>query len=72
MDKQWYELRVVGSTGPKEADIARGITLDEKGRLCAVSTGKAKRFSSADEANEFLAGLTLRRFYSFQPVLCKA
>jgi hypothetical protein len=72
MREFWYELRVAGSMGTSEGRTDHGITLDEQGRLCAISTGKAKRFKSREEADDFLSGLTFTRFYSFEPVLCNS
>lgn len=71
MSDQWYELRVVGSAGTKAADMDHGLALDGQGRLCAISTGKAKRFSTEAEANDFLANLTLPRNYNFEAVLIR-
>ena len=69
---QWYELRVMGSAGTSGAErgIREGIALDENGRLCPVQSGKAKRFTSEQEAMDFLAQTTVPRIYRFEAVLC--
>ena len=69
---QWYELRVVGSAGTSagSAGVKEGIALSGNGRLCAVSSGSAKRFDSAEEALEFLGKTTIPGVYSLEAVLC--
>lgn len=71
---QWYELRVVGSAGTSTgaaSGIREGIALTENGRLCPVRSGQAKRFTSEQEAMDFLAQTTVPRIYSFETVLCR-
>jgi hypothetical protein len=70
---QWYELRVEGSAGTTEG-IARGavegIAIGESGRLCSVASGHSKRFSSKQEAVEYLLQTTIPGNYRFEVVLC--
>ena len=73
--KTWYELRVAGSAGTRASAGSRmreGIALAESGRLCAVSSGHAKRFSNQEEALEFLGKTSVPGIYDFEPVLCRA
>jgi hypothetical protein len=70
---QWYELRVTGSAGTSAGStsgIPEAIALSDNGRLCAVASGAAKRFGSAEEALEFLGRTSLPGVYHFEPVLC--
>jgi hypothetical protein len=72
--KQWYELRVAGSAGTSSgaaSGYAEGIALGENGRLCAVSSGGAKKFGSEQEAIEFLGQTTLPRVFNLEPVRCE-
>ena len=72
---QWYELRVAGSAGTSAgagSGIAEGIAMAENGRLCAVSSGDARKFESKQEAIEFLQRTTVPGIYDFEPVLCPA
>ena len=70
---QWFELRVVGSAGTSgaAAGAQEGIALSDNGRLCAVSSGSAKRFGSAQEAIEFMGKTTIPGMYNLEPVLCE-
>jgi hypothetical protein len=70
---QWYELRVVGSAGTRAgtaSGIKEGIALAENGRLCPVPSGQAKRFTSEQDAMDFLAQTTVPGIYHFEAVLC--
>lgn len=72
---QWYELRVVGSAGTSAgagSGIQEGIALAENGRLCAITSGHAKKFDTQQEAVEFLAKTSVPGIYDFEPVLCPA
>ncbi len=69
----WYELRVVGSAGTSAgaaSGFKEGIALAENGRLCAVSSGVAKKFVSAQEAVEFLGKTTIPGVFNLEPVRC--
>ncbi len=71
----WYELRIVGSAGTSAgatSGLKEGIALSENGRLCAVSSGGAKRFGSAQEAVEFLGKTTIPGVFNLEPVHCSA
>ena len=71
----WYELRVAGSVGTHAGagnGMREGIAISDTGRLCAVSSGHAKRFSSEQEAVEFLGRTTVPGIYAFEPVQCEA
>ena len=70
---QWFELRVVGSAGTSggaTTGVTEGIALSDNGRLCAISSGSAKRFDSAQEALEFLGKTSMPGIYNLEPVLC--
>jgi hypothetical protein len=70
---QWYELRVAGSAGTSggaASGYAEGIALAENGRLCALSSGSAKKFSSEQEAIEFLGKTTVPGVFNLEPVRC--
>ncbi|HXF67857.1 MAG TPA: hypothetical protein VNK67_14320 [Burkholderiales bacterium] len=72
---QWYELRVAGSAGTREglASGAReGIAAGENGRLCALSSGHARRFESREQALEYLGKIKISGDYRFEVVLCGA
>jgi len=72
LDK-WYELRVVGSTGTSAgiaAGASEGISVGENGRLCALSSGGARRFESTQQALEYLRRIRISGEYEFEPVLC--
>src|ERR1041384_4135561 len=69
MSRVWYELRVSGSVGTRgstKTDMREGIALSETGRLCAVSSGHARRFDSREEAVEFLGRTTIPGIYEFE------
>ena len=70
---EWYELRVTGSGGTA-AGIASGtdtgIAVGENGRLCAVSSGSARRFESAQQALDYLGKIKVSGDYQFEPVKC--
>lgn len=73
--KEWYELRVEGSAGTPTGiakDATEGIAMDDKGRLCPIASGHAKRFKSEREATEFLFQTTVSRRYPFTVVRCTA
>lgn len=75
MSSIWYELRVAGSAGTRAgagSGIREGIAIADNGRLCAVSSGHARRFSSQQEAIEFLGKTTVPGIYAFEPVQCGA
>jgi hypothetical protein len=72
LDK-WYELRVVGSAGTGAGIAARaseGIVVGENGRLCALSSGGARRFDSTQQALDYLGKIKVSGDYEFEPVLC--
>lgn len=72
---QWYELRVAGSAGTSAgagSGVQEGIALAENGRLCAITSGDAKRFATQPEAIEFLGKTSVPGIYDFEPVLCPA
>lgn len=71
---QWYELRVVGSAGTRAGTASgarEGIAISENGRLCAVQSGQVKRFSSEQDAMDYLAQTTIPGIYRFEAVLCQ-
>jgi len=73
--EQWYELRVAGSAGTSGGfanGYAEGIALGENGRLCALSSGSAKKFGSEQEAIEFLGKTTVPGVFHLEPVRCEA
>ncbi len=69
----WYELRVVGSAGTG-AGIAvgarEGIAVGENGRLCALSSGSARRFESRQQALDYLGKIKVSGDYQFEAVRC--
>ena len=72
---QWYELRVTGSAGTHGgavSGIREGIAIADNGRLCSVSSGHARKFSTQQEAIEFLGSTSVPGIYSFEAVLCGA
>ncbi len=72
---EWYELRVVGSAGTAagiSAGIHEGIAVGENGRLCALSSGSARRFESRQQALEYLGKIKVSGDYQFEAVLCGA
>jgi hypothetical protein len=71
----WYELRVVGSAGTSAGMSARaqeGIAIGENGRLCALSSGGARRFDSEQQAVDYLGKIKVSGDYQFEAVLCGA
>jgi hypothetical protein len=75
MTSIWYELRVAGSAGTHAgtgSGIREGIAIAENGRLCALSSGHAKRFNSQQEAVEFLGCTSVPGIYDFEPVRCES
>jgi len=69
----WYELRVTGSAGTS-AGIAtgthEGIAVGENGRLCALSSGGARRFDSKQQALDYLGKIKVSGDYQFEAVPC--
>lgn len=71
----WYELRVVGSAGTGAgiaAGASEGIAVGENGRLCALSSGGARRFESKQEALDYLRKIKVSGDYQFEAVRCGA
>ena len=71
---EWYELRVSGSAGTAEgmaAGALAGIAVGEAGRLCALSSGTARRFESQEQAIEYLGKIKVSGDYQFEAVLCR-
>lgn len=72
---EWYELRVAGSAGTT-AGIAggahEGIAVGENGRLCALTSGCARRFESKQQALDYLGKIKVSGDYQFEAVLCGA
>jgi hypothetical protein len=69
----WYELRVLGSAGTSATITAAtrdGIAVGENGRLCALSSGGARRFESRQQALEYLGKIKLSGDYQFEAVRC--
>jgi hypothetical protein len=74
LDK-WYELRVAGSAGTSAgiaAGASEGIVVGENGRLCALSSGGARRFESKQQALDYLGKIKVSGDYQFEPVRCDA
>ena len=74
LDK-WYELRVVGSAGTSAGIAGRaneGIAVGENGRLCALSSGGARRFESTEQALDYLGKIKVSGDYQFEAVSCGA
>ena len=72
---EWYELRVVGSAGTGAGIAARaseGIAVGENGRLCALSSGGARRFESPQQALDYLGKLKDSGDHQFEAVRCDA
>ena len=71
---QWYELRVAGSAGTS-TEITRGISvgiaIGKNGRLCAIGSDETMRFSTEQEAYDFVSQTTIPRLYNFEAVLCQ-
>lgn len=71
---QWYELRVAGSAGTDSgvaAGAQDGIAVGENGRLCALSSGGARRFESRQQAIDYLRKIKMSGDYRFEAVLCR-
>jgi len=71
---EWYELRVLGSAGTSAARAARatdGIAVGENGRLCALSSGGARRFESKQQALDYLDKIKVSGDYQFEAVRCE-
>ncbi len=72
---RWYELRVVGSAGTGAgiaAEASEGIAVGENGRLCALSSGGARRFESRQQALDYLGKIKVSGDYQFEAVPCGA
>ena len=70
----WYELRVAGSAGTRAGAAAgthEGIAVGENGRLCALSSGSARRFNTEQQALDYLGKIKISGDYEFEAVLCK-
>ena len=71
---EWYELRVAGSAGTSEGAASgalAGIAVGEGGRLCALTSGSARRFESQEQAIEYLGKIKVSGDYRFEAVLCR-
>lgn len=71
----WYELRVAGSAGTVagiSSDARDGIAVGENGRLCALSSGGARRFATQGDAMDYLGKIKVSGDYQFEAVLCGA
>jgi hypothetical protein len=71
---EWYELRVAGSAGTADGVATgafAGIAVGEGGRLCALSSGSARRFESQQQAIEYLGKIKVSGDYQFEAVLCR-
>jgi len=69
----WYELRVAGSAGTSAgiaAGVHEGIAVGENGRLCALSSGSARRFESTQQALDYLGKIKVSGDYQFEAVRC--
>jgi len=70
---EWYELRVAGSAGTRESPPAGahdGIAVGENGRLCSLSSGRARRFESREQAYDYLGRIKVSGDYHFEAVAC--
>ena len=70
---EWYELRVAGSAGTGAGIAAganEGIAVGENGRLCALSSGGARRFESHQQALDYLGKIKVSGDYQFEAVPC--
>jgi hypothetical protein len=70
---QWYELRVAGSAGTSAgvaAGALEGIAVGENGRLCALTSGGARRFKSKQQAIDYLGKIKVSGDYQFEAVRC--
>ena len=71
----WYELRVTGSAGTRTGiatGTLEGIAVGENGRLCALSSGGARRFESEQQALDYLDKFKVSGEYQFEAVRCGA
>jgi hypothetical protein len=71
---EWYELRVAGSVGTAEgvaSGALAGVAVGEGGRLCALTSGSARRFESQQQAIEYLGKIKVSGDYQFEAVLCR-
>ena len=71
---EWYELRVAGSAGTAEGTASgalAGVAVGEGGRLCALTSGSARRFESQQQAIEYLGKIKVSGDYQFEAVLCR-
>jgi hypothetical protein len=71
---EWYELRVAGSAGTAEGTASgtlAGVAVGEGGRLCALTSGNARRFESPQQAIEYLGKIKVSGDYQFEAVLCR-
>jgi hypothetical protein len=71
--QDWYELRVTGSAGTRAGQASgahEGIAVGENGRLCALSSGSARRFGSEREALDYLGKIKVSGDYQFEAVHC--
>ena len=69
----WHELRVVGSAGTSACiagGVHVGIAVGENGRLCALSSGGARRFDSEQQAVDYLGKIKVSGDYQFEAVPC--
>ena len=69
----WFELRVTRSAGTRAGTAAgthEGIAVGENGRLCALSSGTARRFESQQHALEYLGKVKISGDYQFEAVPC--
>ena len=70
---QWYELRVAGSPGTQAGTAqgsAGGIAIAENGRMCAISSGHARKFESKAAAIDYLGKIKVSGDHQFEAVLC--
>jgi len=69
----WHELRVVGSVGTSAyitGEVHVGIAVGDNGRLCALSSGGARRFDSEQQALDYLGKIKVSGDYQFEVVPC--
>ena len=70
---EWYELRVAGSAGTQEgaaSGIKEGIAVGEDGRICSLSSGRARKFESRQQALDYLGKIKVSGDYQFEAVRC--
>ena len=73
-EDHWFELRMEGSAGTSTAGVkgaAEGVAIAENGRLCSISSGRARRFKTEQEAMDYLNLAKVTGDYHFEAVLCK-